>query len=146
VIVSAGFDAAAGDMVGGCDLSAAAFGRMTRALMRLAGGKCVLALEGGYSVKYMALAAAECVRALQAPDGPPGPLDVVAAPPPQPAPQRASPKPIRAPKRTYGAANSRACEAIEATRQAHEKYWKSLREVVPRRRRGEARGGGLGTP
>ena len=50
--MSAGFDAAAGDPLGGAGgfrLSAAAFGWMTRQLLTLAGGRVVMALEGGYS-------------------------------------------------------------------------------------------------
>jgi histone deacetylase 6 len=47
VLVSAGFDAASGDM-GECDVSPECFGRLTRRLKALAGGKVVCALEGGY--------------------------------------------------------------------------------------------------
>ncbi|KAL7549670.1 hypothetical protein ACHAWF_012935, partial [Thalassiosira exigua] len=47
VLVSAGFDAARGDM-GECDLSPECFARLTRRLKTLAGGKVVCALEGGY--------------------------------------------------------------------------------------------------
>lgn len=47
VLVSAGFDAAAGDM-GECDVTPECFGRLTRRLKGLAGGKIVCALEGGY--------------------------------------------------------------------------------------------------
>mmetsp|Transcript_5366 Transcript_5366/g.12190 ORF Transcript_5366/g.12190 Transcript_5366/m.12190 type:complete len:596 (-) Transcript_5366:175-1962(-) len=47
VLVSAGFDAAQGDM-GECDLSPECFARLTRQLKTLANGKVVCALEGGY--------------------------------------------------------------------------------------------------
>ena len=47
VLVSAGFDAARGDM-GECDVSPECFARLTRRLKTLANGKLVCALEGGY--------------------------------------------------------------------------------------------------
>lgn len=47
VIVSAGFDAARGD-VGECLVTPQCFARLTRRLKTLAGGKIVCALEGGY--------------------------------------------------------------------------------------------------
>lgn len=49
VLVSAGFDAAAGHPppLGGYKVSAACFGHMTQQLLSLAEGKVVLALEGG---------------------------------------------------------------------------------------------------
>ena len=47
VLVSAGFDAAAGDM-GECDVTPECFARLTRRLKTLAGGKLICALEGGY--------------------------------------------------------------------------------------------------
>lgn len=47
VLVSAGFDAAKGDM-GDCCVTPECFARLTRQLKTLAGGKVVCALEGGY--------------------------------------------------------------------------------------------------
>lgn len=47
VLVSAGFDAARGD-VGECLVTPECFARLTRRLKMLAGGKVVLSLEGGY--------------------------------------------------------------------------------------------------
>lgn len=43
--VSAGFDAAAGDPIGGCEVTPAGFAHMTYMLMPLAEGKLVLVLE-----------------------------------------------------------------------------------------------------
>ncbi|WWD16504.1 hypothetical protein CI109_100930 [Kwoniella shandongensis] len=51
VIISAGFDAAEGDMLGGCHVTPAAYGHMTHMLAALAGGKLVVALEGGYNLR-----------------------------------------------------------------------------------------------
>jgi len=45
VIVSAGFDAAAGDTIGGCMVSPAGYAHMTHMLMSLSGGKLVVCLE-----------------------------------------------------------------------------------------------------
>ncbi|XP_047351521.1 histone deacetylase 4 [Vespa velutina] len=66
VLVSAGFDAAVGHPapLGGYKVSPACFGRMTQQLLTLAGGKVVLALEGGYDLAAICDSAQECVRAL----------------------------------------------------------------------------------
>ncbi|XP_018797418.1 PREDICTED: histone deacetylase 4 isoform X6 [Bactrocera latifrons] len=66
ILVSAGFDAAAGHPppLGGYLVSPACFGFMTRELMQLADGKVVLALEGGYDLPAICDSAQECVRAL----------------------------------------------------------------------------------
>lgn len=50
VLVACGFDGASGHPppLGGYQISAACFGAMTQQLMTLAGGRVVLALEGGY--------------------------------------------------------------------------------------------------
>lgn len=44
-VVAAGFDAAAGDQLGGCFLSPACYAHMTAMLMPLANGKIVACLE-----------------------------------------------------------------------------------------------------
>ena len=44
-VVSAGFDAAAGDPIGGCEVTPAGYAHMTHMLMPLAQGKLVLVLE-----------------------------------------------------------------------------------------------------
>ncbi|XP_059470231.1 histone deacetylase 4 [Neocloeon triangulifer] len=66
VLVSAGFDACSGHSapLGGYQVSAACFGYMTHQLMQLAGGKVILALEGGYDLPSICDAAQECVKAL----------------------------------------------------------------------------------
>ncbi|XP_055523207.1 histone deacetylase 4 isoform X5 [Wyeomyia smithii] len=66
VLVSAGFDAAFGHPapLGGYMVSPACFGYLTRELMKLANGKVVLALEGGYDLPAICDSAQECVRAL----------------------------------------------------------------------------------
>ncbi|XP_063233276.1 histone deacetylase 4 isoform X3 [Bacillus rossius redtenbacheri] len=66
VLVSAGFDAAAGHPapLGGYKVSPACFGHMTQQLLQLADGKVVLSLEGGYDLPSICDSAQECVRAL----------------------------------------------------------------------------------
>ena len=51
VLVSAGFDAAAGDPLGGCSITPAGYAHMTHALCGLADGKVVVCLEGGYNLR-----------------------------------------------------------------------------------------------
>lgn len=64
VLVSAGFDAAVGDLKGEMCVSPQCFHILTHMLMSLAEGRLVLALEGGYNLQATAEGAAACVRAL----------------------------------------------------------------------------------
>jgi histone deacetylase 4/5 len=64
VLVSCGFDAADGDLLGGMKVSASGFGAMTDRVLSLAKGKVVLALEGGYNLDAIAAAASACTRVL----------------------------------------------------------------------------------
>src|SRR6185295_16686877 len=64
VLVSAGFDAAAGDLLGSLQVSPAGFAAMTARLRELASGKLVLALEGGYNLSAIARSAEACLRIL----------------------------------------------------------------------------------
>uniref|UniRef100_A0A6B2L7D0 histone deacetylase n=1 Tax=Arcella intermedia TaxID=1963864 RepID=A0A6B2L7D0_9EUKA len=64
VIVSAGFDCAAGDKLGPMDVTEKGFQHMLSMLMGLAKGKVVCALEGGYSVGPTSRCAAACMRVL----------------------------------------------------------------------------------
>jgi histone deacetylase 6 len=63
VIVSAGFDAARGD-VGECSVTPKCFARLTRRLKMLAGGKIVLSLEGGYVRRVLCESIASVLEAL----------------------------------------------------------------------------------
>ncbi|XP_055335775.1 histone deacetylase 6-like isoform X2 [Paramacrobiotus metropolitanus] len=63
VLVCCGFDAAKGDF-GGCQVTPYGFWSMTRMLMSLAGGKVVLALEGGYELQLLEDCAEAVLRAL----------------------------------------------------------------------------------
>uniref|UniRef100_A0A8C5JTA5 Histone deacetylase n=1 Tax=Junco hyemalis TaxID=40217 RepID=A0A8C5JTA5_JUNHY len=66
VLVSSGFDAVEGHPtpLGGYNLSAKCFGYLTKQLMGLAGGRVVLALEGGHDLTAICDASEACVSAL----------------------------------------------------------------------------------
>jgi histone deacetylase 6 len=70
VIISAGFDAAEGDALGGCHVTPACYAHMTHMLMRLANGKVAVCLEGGYNLRSIARSALAVTRTLmlQPPD------------------------------------------------------------------------------
>jgi histone deacetylase 6 len=57
VIISAGFDAAEGDPLGGCHVSPQGYAQMTHMLSGLANGRVVAALEGGYNLESIASSA-----------------------------------------------------------------------------------------
>lgn len=81
VLVSCGFDAAEGDLLGGMRITPDGYARMTARLRSVAGGKVVLALEGGYNLDAIAASAAACVRILlgdPVPAAEPGALSDVA--------------------------------------------------------------------
>lgn len=62
VIISAGFDAAAGDELGACFVTPECYAHMTHMLMSLANGKVAVCLEGGYdldAISKSALAVAQ---------------------------------------------------------------------------------------
>lgn len=66
ILVSAGFDAAEGDPLGGCAVPPRVFGALTLELLALAAelceGRLLLALEGGYNPEVLA----DCVEAVAA--------------------------------------------------------------------------------
>ncbi|XP_064091423.1 uncharacterized protein LOC135205071 isoform X2 [Macrobrachium nipponense] len=100
VIVSAGFDAARGDPLGGCRVTPECYGHMTHLLTSLAGGRIILALEGGYNLNVISYCMTMCAKALL---GDPTPaLDKALVP------------------------NKRAVETISSVIQVHSKYWSSL--------------------
>ncbi|XP_067641178.1 histone deacetylase 6 isoform X2 [Eurosta solidaginis] len=64
VLVSAGFDAAIGDPLGGCKVTPEAYGLFTHWLSALAGGRIILCLEGGYNVHSISYAMTMCSKSL----------------------------------------------------------------------------------
>ncbi|XP_053526603.1 histone deacetylase 6 isoform X2 [Artibeus jamaicensis] len=101
VLVSAGFDAAWRDPLGGCQLSPEGYAHLTHLLMGLAGGRIILILEGGYNLTSISDSMAACTRTLL---GDPPPLLTLSRPP-----------------------LSGALASITETIQVHRRYWRSLR-------------------
>ncbi|KAL1942417.1 hypothetical protein VTO73DRAFT_6019 [Trametes versicolor] len=99
VIISAGFDAAEGDDLGECHVSPAGYAHMTHMLSSLAGGKLVVALEGGYCLDAIAASALAVTRV------------VLGEMPPQLPPLTAS---------------EAATETIWQVSAEQSKYWKNL--------------------
>ena len=67
VVVSAGFDSARGDPLGGCELTPRGYARLTHRLLALKPGtrqKIAIVLEGGYNCLSVARSFAACVGAL----------------------------------------------------------------------------------
>ncbi|RKF77633.1 Histone deacetylase clr3 [Golovinomyces cichoracearum] len=64
VIVSAGFDAAAGDELGGCFVTPACYSHMTHMLMSLANGRLAVCLEGGYNLSAISRSALAVAKTL----------------------------------------------------------------------------------
>lgn len=64
VIVSAGFDAAEGDLLGGCKITPSGYGHMTHMLKGLASGNLAVVLEGGYTLEATAKSALAVTKVL----------------------------------------------------------------------------------
>ncbi|KAF9012390.1 histone deacetylase complex protein [Cyathus striatus] len=72
VIISAGFDAAKGDELGECFVTPTGYAHMTHMLSGLAGGRLVVALEGGYNLDSISNSAVAVTRVILG--EPPDPL------------------------------------------------------------------------
>ncbi|XP_075055366.1 histone deacetylase 7 isoform X5 [Mixophyes fleayi] len=109
VLVSAGFDAAEGHPapLGGYKVTAKCFGHMTRRLMSLAGGRVVLALEGGHDLTSICDASEACVSALLGNELDPFPEEILQ--------QRPNPNAVR---------------SLETVIQVQSKYWTSVKRFV----------------
>ncbi|KAK3828099.1 MAG: histone deacetylase Clr3 [Benniella sp.] len=99
VLVSAGFDAAKGDHIGQMLVTPAAYGHMTHMLKSLAGGKIILALEGGYNLDSIAVSGLACAKALL--NDPIEPLDPIVP-------------------------NAECVQTIHEVIEVQSRYWKSL--------------------
>lgn len=64
VIIAAGFDACKGDPLGGYSVTPEAFGHFVQLLKPLAGGRIILALEGGYNINSVGYAFGMCCKSL----------------------------------------------------------------------------------
>uniref|UniRef100_A0A8C1GAT8 Histone deacetylase n=1 Tax=Cyprinus carpio TaxID=7962 RepID=A0A8C1GAT8_CYPCA len=105
VRVSSGFDAVEGHPppLGGYKLTAKCFGYLTKQLMGLAGGRLVLALEGGHDLTAICDASEACVSALLGNELDPISEDVLQQRP-----------------------NPNAIHSMEKVLEVHSKYWRSL--------------------
>lgn len=64
VVISAGFDAADGDELGGCFVTPACYAHMTHMLMSLANGKLAVCLEGGYNLEAISNSAVAVAKTM----------------------------------------------------------------------------------
>ncbi|ODV62666.1 histone deacetylase HDA1 ASCRUDRAFT_32334 [Ascoidea rubescens DSM 1968] len=64
IIISSGFDAADGDLIGQCHVSPGCYGHMTDFLKTLAKGNLCVALEGGYNLNSISISALAVTKAL----------------------------------------------------------------------------------
>ncbi|EHB08744.1 Histone deacetylase 4, partial [Heterocephalus glaber] len=108
VLVSSGFDAVEGHPtpLGGYNLSARCFGYLTKQLMGLAGGRIVLALEGGHDLTAICDASEACVSALLGNELEPLPEKVLQQRP-----------------------NANAVRSMEKVVEIHGKYWRCLHRL-----------------
>ncbi|XP_055236631.1 histone deacetylase 4 isoform X5 [Gorilla gorilla gorilla] len=109
VLVSSGFDAVEGHPtpLGGYNLSARCFGYLTKQLMGLAGGRIVLALEGGHDLTAICDASEACVSALLGNELDPLPEKVLQQRP-----------------------NANAVRSMEKVMEIHSKYWRCLQRTA----------------
>lgn len=104
VIVSAGFDAAAGDELGGCNVTPPCYAHMTHMLMSLAKGKVAVCLEGGYNFRAISRSALAVTRTLMG--EPPDRLEATSATP-------------------------SAVKVIEDVKKIQSRYWKCVYPKAP---------------
>ena len=100
IIISAGFDCASGDQLGGVHVTPFGFNYMTRKIMEYANGKIAIALEGGYNLDAISVSAVACLEGLL--NEPPRTKEV----------QRVS---------------AIAIEAVRQTIEAHKPFWNFLK-------------------
>uniref|UniRef100_A0A8C7UK15 Histone deacetylase n=1 Tax=Oncorhynchus mykiss TaxID=8022 RepID=A0A8C7UK15_ONCMY len=110
VLVSAGFDAVEGHQspLGGYNVTAKCFSHLTKQLMKLAGGRVVLALEGGHDLTAICDASESCVAALLGDELDPLPQVVLQ--------QKPCPK---------------AAASLERVIEIQSKHWSSLQRLAP---------------
>ncbi|KAJ2901335.1 hypothetical protein MKZ38_001947 [Zalerion maritima] len=103
VVISAGFDAADGDELGGCFVTPTCYAHMTHMLMSLANGKVAVCLEGGYNLHAISASALEVARTLMG----------------EPPPQFEIPK-----------INKQAAQVLKQVQSRHAPYWECMRPGV----------------
>lgn len=103
VIISAGFDAAHGDELGGCFVTPECYAHMTHMLMSLADGKVAVCLEGGYNLTAISNSALAVAKTL------------MGYPPPR----------IQLPK-----ISKEAHKTLDLVRAYHAPYWECMRPGI----------------
>ncbi|XP_069033810.1 histone deacetylase 6 [Embiotoca jacksoni] len=106
VLVSAGFDAARGDPLGGYNVTPEGYAHLTHLLTSLAAGRVLVVLEGGYNLTSISESMAMCTSVLL---GDPPPSLTTPLPPP----------------------HHSAVATINEVIRHHAPYWKSLRIHIP---------------
>nr|XP_046252337.1 histone deacetylase 6 [Scatophagus argus] len=106
VLVSAGFDAARGDPLGGYHVTPEGYAHLTHLLMSLAGGRVLLILEGGYNLSSISDSMAMCTSVLLG-DPPPALVTPLSLP------------------------HHSAVATINEVIRQHAPYWRSLRIRIP---------------
>ncbi|XP_061441664.1 histone deacetylase 5-like [Rhineura floridana] len=106
VLVSAGFDAVEGHdpPLGGYKVTAKCFGHLIKQLLTLAGGRMVLALEGGHDLTAICDASEACLNALLGNELEPLSDNILHQTP-----------------------NVNAMASLQKTTEIHSKYWKSVK-------------------
>lgn len=103
VIISAGFDAADGDELGGCFVTPECYAHMTHMLMSLAGGHVAVCLEGGYNLTAISNSALAVAKTL------------MGEPPP---------------RMTLPQINAKAHETLDLVRAYQSPFWECMRPAV----------------
>lgn len=103
VVISAGFDAADGDELGGCFVSPACYAHMTHMLMSLAEGRLAVCLEGGYNLRAISTSAVAVAKTM------------MGEPPPK----------IKLPP-----INKKAAQDLAQVQAYHAPYWECMRPGV----------------
>ncbi|XWV25730.1 histone deacetylase 6 [Tupanvirus soda lake] len=101
IIVSAGFDCAQGDPLGGMNVTPSGFNYLTSQLMNFANGKIVIALEGGYNIDSISVSMLACLMALL----------------------KEAPLPLK-----LGNVSEVAINAVNTTKNAHKSHWGFLQK------------------
>lgn len=104
IIVLLGFDAADGDIIGGCHVTPTGYGAMTHMLKGLARGKIAVILEGGYNLESIAKLALGVAKVLVG----------------EPPDNTISTQP-----------SADAVEVVDMVMKIQLKYWKCLRHGIP---------------
>ena len=110
ILISAGFDAAVGDPLSGYQVTPPLYGFMTHQLSALAGGRLVIALEGGYNLDTIATCATTCGHVLM------GHTDQLSR--------------VNVTRGSESRDHQSAIDSVRNVIKTHSKYWKSLHRYV----------------